>query len=145
MILLGYSSSFLADAAVTFDFDTGQGRVERADVQDALDLNHGQMQKRVSQISFSAVETHKIPVLCDRGDTREAVMEQSASVDWALSPDKGSFDFFDLRGLRDIVIADPASADIICGGPGHFGVTTQVIRKLSVHLGGTSVLLLEDR
>ena len=145
VIQFGVSASFVADAAVTFDFDSGQGRVERADVQDAFDLNNGQMQKRASQISFSAVETHKIAVLCDSGDTREAVMEQSASVDWVLAPEKGSFDFFDLRGLRNILIADPEPVESICGGPGHLGLTTQVIRKLSVHLGGTSKVLLEDR
>ena len=127
-----------------FDFDSGVGRVERSEVQDAFDLNNGQMQKRAAQISFSAVETHKIAIICDNGNVGEAVMEQSATVDWALAPEKGSFDFFDLRGLRNIVIADPEPPDQFCAG-GRFGPTTQVIRTLSVHLGGTSKVLLEDR
>lgn len=142
--VLAFPGSRVGHANATFDFHTGQGRVERSEVQSAFGLNNGQMQKRASQVSFRAVETHKIAVLCDSGATREAVMEQTATADWALSPDKANFDFFQLRGLSDILIADPAPATQICGGPGHFGATTEITRTLSVQLGGTSIVLLED-
>ena len=144
MVLLAFSVVLVAYANVAFDFQTGLGRVDAADLQDAFGLNRGQLQKRASQVSFAAIETRKIAVLCDSGVTREAVMEQSASVESALSPAKGSFDGFDLQGLSNIVIADPPPANQVCNGPGHFGATTEVVRRLYARLGGTNVLLLED-
>ena len=143
-VMLACSGLVVAHANVTFDFQTGQGRVESSDVENAFGVNHGQLQKRASQVSFSAIETRKIAVLCDSGATLEAVMEQSANVDWVLSPTKGSLDGFVLLGLSNIVIADPPPAAQICNGPGQFGATTGVVRRLYARLGGTTVLLLEN-
>ena len=129
---------------MTFDFQTNSGFVDRSEAQSAFGLNHGQMQKRASQVIFSAVETVTLTVNCASGATKQAESEISGTVDFTLVPTKGSFNGFALAGLRDILISDPPPADVICGGPGILGGQIAVVRRLSASLGGQSVVLLEE-
>jgi hypothetical protein len=144
VVMLAWAASVAADAAVTFDFQTSRGFVDRSAAQDAFGLNNGQMQKRAAQVVFSAVQRFSIAVNCASGATREAVMEISATVDFTIVPTKGSFDGFALAGLRDILISDPPPAEQICAGPGSLGGQIAVVRRLSASLGGQSVVLLEE-
>jgi hypothetical protein len=140
---LASATSVAADAAVTFNFQTNQGFVDRSAVQDAFGLNNGQMQKRAAQVVFSAVQTVTLAVVCESGDSHEAVGEISGIVDFTPVPAKGSFDGFALAGIGHVLIADPGSAEEICGGPGHFD-QVGVVRTLSASLGGQSAVILEE-
>jgi hypothetical protein len=142
--MLAWAASAAADAAVTFDFQTSNGFVDRSEAQTAFGLNNGQMQKRASQVVFSAVETVTLAVNCASGVVRQAVSEISGTVDFTIVPSKGSFDGFALAGLRDVLISDPPPADVICGGPGSLGGQIAAVRRLSASLGGQSVVLLEE-
>ena len=142
--ILAWATSTAADAAVTFNFQTNSGFVARSEAESAFGLNHGQMQKRASQVIFSAVETVTIAVNCASGATEQAESEISGTVDFTLVPTKGSFDGFALAGLRDILISDPPPADVICRGPGSLGAQIAVVRRLSASLGGQGIVLLED-
>ena len=144
VVMLAWAPSVAADAAVTFDFQTSRGFVDRSAVQTAFGLNNGQMQKRAAQVVFSAVQTYTSAVNCASGAVREAVMEISATVDFTIVPTKGPFEGFALEGLHDILIADPPPAEVICGGPGTLGGQIGVVRRLSASLGAQSVVLLEE-
>jgi hypothetical protein len=144
VVMLAWAASVAADAAVTFDFQTSRGFVDRSEVQTAFGLNNGQMQKRAAQVVFSAVQTYTLAVNCSTGPAREAVMEISATVDFTIVPTKGPFEGFVLEGPRDILIADPPPAEEICGGPGILGGQIGVVRRLSASLGAQSVVLLEE-
>ena len=142
--MLAWAPSVAADAAATFDFQTSSGFVDRSEVQTAFGLNNGQMQKRASQVVFSAVQTVTLAVNCAIGPARQAVMEISGTVDFTLVPTKGPFEGFALAGLDDILIADPPPAEQICGGSGSLGGQIGVVRRLSASLGGQSVVLIEE-
>jgi hypothetical protein len=144
VVMLAWATSVAADADVTFDFQTNRGFVDRSAVQIVFGLNNGQMQKRAAQVVFSAVETHTVAVNCASGAVRESVMEISTTVDFTLVPTKGSFEGFALEGVRDILIADPPPAEVICGGPGSLGTQVAVVWRLRVSLGGQSEVLLEE-
>jgi hypothetical protein len=143
MATLASATSVAADAAVEFDFQTSRGFVDRSAVQDAFGLNNGQMQKRAAQVVFSARQTVTLAVVCQNGNSYEALGEISGIVDFTTVPAKGSFDGFALAGLDQVLIADPGSAEEICGGPGHFD-QVGVVRTLSASLGGQSAVLLEE-
>ena len=142
--VLTWAIAVAADAAVTFDFQTGQGFVERSAAQAAFGLNNGQMQKRADQVVFSAVQTTTLAVNCASGAVGEAVSEMSANVDFTIVPAKGSFDGFALEGLSNILISDPLPPAQICGGPGTIGGQIRVLRRLSASLGGQIAVLLEE-
>jgi len=142
--MLAWAPLVAADAAVTFDFQTGQGFVERSAAQAAFGLNYGQLQKRADQVVFSSVQTTTLAVNCASGAVREAVSEISATVDFTIVPAKGSLDGFALDGLSGILISDPPPATQICGGPGTIGGQIRVLRLLSARLGGQSAVLLEE-
>jgi hypothetical protein len=144
VVMLAWATSAAADTAVTFNFQTNSGFVDRSEAQTAFGLNHGQMQKRASQVVFSAVETVTLAVNCANGAVRQAVTETTGTVDFTLVPTKGSFDGFSLAGLRDILISDPQPTDVICGGPGSLGGQIAVVRRLSASLGGQSIVLIEE-
>lgn len=144
VVMLAWAASVRADAAATFDFDTNSGFVDRSEVQTAFGLNNGQMQKRASQVVFSAVETHIVAVNCASGAVEESVMEIIATVDFTIVPTKGPFDGFALAGVRDILIADPPPVEDICGGPGSLGAPIGVVWSLRASLGGQSVVLLDE-
>jgi len=142
--MLACATSVGADAVVTFDFQTGLGFVDRSTAQSAFGLNAGQLQKRAAQATFSMVQTTTIAVNCASGATGQAVGETIATVDFTVVPTKGSFDGFALTGLRDVLIADPLSAEVICRGPGAYGAQISVVGRLSGNLGGQTALLLEE-
>ena len=144
VVMFAWATSVAADATVTFDFTTNIGFVDRSATQTAFGLNNGQMQKRADQVVFTAVQRSVIAVNCVGGAPREAVTETIATVDFTLVPTKGSFDGFALAGVRDIVVSDPPSATVICGGPGSFGAQIRVDRVLSASLGGQSAVLIEE-
>jgi hypothetical protein len=144
VMTLAWATSAAADAAVTFNFQTSIGFVDRSEAQAAFGLNYGQMQKRASQVVFSAVQTVTLAVNCASGPPRQAVMEISATVDFTIVPTKGSFDGFALAGVHDVLIADPPPATVICGGPGSLGGQIAAVRRLSASLGGQSAVLLEE-
>jgi len=144
VVMLAWATSVAADAAVTFDFQTSSGFVDGSETQTAFGLNHGQMQKRASQVVFSAVQRVTLAVNCATGPARQAVMEISGTVDFTIVPTKGSFDGFALAGLHDVLIADPPPASVICGGPGSLGGQISAVRRLSASLGGQSVVLIDE-
>jgi hypothetical protein len=143
-VTMAWATSVVADAAVTFDFQTNRGFVDRSAVQAAFGLNNGQMQKRAGQVVFSAVQTFTQAVNCASGAQREAVGAISGIVDFTALPAKGSFDGFALAGLHDILIADPPTAEQLCGGAGSLVGQVAVVRTLWASLGGQSVALLEE-
>jgi hypothetical protein len=140
---LASATSVAADAAVTFNFQTSRGFVDRSAVQDAFGLNNGQMQKRAAQVVFSARQTYTLAAVCENGDRHEAFGEISGIVDFTTAPAKGSFDAFALSGLHQILIADPGPVEEICGGPGRFD-QIGVVRTLSASLGVQSAVILEE-
>lgn len=142
--MLAWAASVRADAAATFDFQANSGFVDRSEIQTAFGLNNGQMQKRASQVVFSAVQTVTLAVNCNGNVVKEAVMEITATVDFTLVPTNGSFEGFALSGVRDVLIADPPPATVICGGRGSLGGQIAAVRRLSASLGGQRVVLLEE-
>jgi hypothetical protein len=144
VVVLAWAASVGADAAVTFDFQTSSGFVDGSETQTAFGLNNGQMQKRASQVVFSATQRITLAVNCATGPAQQAVMEISGTVDFTIVPTKGSFDGFALAGLHHVVIADPPPASVICGGPGSLGGEIAAVRRLSASLGGQSVVLVEE-
>jgi len=143
VVILAQATSGAASAAVTFDFQTSRGFVDRSATQAAFGLNYGQMQKNAAQVIFSAVQTYTFAVNCASGATGSAVMEVIATVDFTIVPTKGSLDGFALTGPHDISIADPPPPEVICGGPGTLGAQISVVRRLSASLGGQSAVLVE--
>jgi hypothetical protein len=144
VVMLAWAMSAAADAAVTFDFQTSRGFVDGSETQTAFGLNNGQMQKRASQVVFSAVQTITIAVNCAGGVVRQAVSEISGTVDFTIVPTKGSFDGFALAGLHDVLISDPPPATVICGGPGSLGAQIGAVRRLRASLGGQTVVLIDE-
>jgi len=140
---LASATSVAGDAAVTFNFQTNQGFVDRSAVQDAFGLNNGQMQKRAAQVVFSARQIFTLVAVCDSGARHEVGAEISGIADFTVVPAKGSFDGFALAGLHGVLIADPGPVEEICGGPGRLD-QVGVVRTLSASLGGQSAVILEE-
>jgi hypothetical protein len=142
-VLVFWPSSLQGDVGATFDFVTGEGVVPKTVIQDAFDLNNGQLRKSSDSIVFTFAERDTIAVNCASGATLEAFIEFGSNVGSTLAYSKGQLLGFELTGfVEPHWVKDPPSAQILCSGPGTFGQITERRFALSAILGEESVVLL---